>query len=41
VAHCVNRVGSMWTLFFTARQVTDYDSARAADTALFGRFFWR
>jgi glutamate-1-semialdehyde 2,1-aminomutase len=40
VPHCVNRVGSMWTLFFTAGPVTDYDSARAADTARFGRFFW-
>ncbi len=40
VPHCVNRIGSMWTLFFTAGPVTDYDSARAADTARFGRFFW-
>jgi glutamate-1-semialdehyde 2,1-aminomutase len=40
VPHCLNRAGSMWTLFFTAGPVTDYDSARAADTARFGRFFW-
>ncbi len=40
VPHCLNRVGSMWTLFFTAGPVTDYDSARTADTARFGRFFW-
>jgi glutamate-1-semialdehyde 2,1-aminomutase len=38
--HCLNRVGSMWTLFFTAGPVTDYDSAKTADTARFGRFFW-
>jgi glutamate-1-semialdehyde 2,1-aminomutase len=30
----------MWTLFFTAGPVTDYDSAKKADTARFGRFFW-
>jgi glutamate-1-semialdehyde 2,1-aminomutase len=30
----------MWTLFFTAHAVTDYDSARTCDTARFGRFFW-
>jgi len=35
----VNRVGSMLTLFFTAGAVTDYASAKAADTARFGAFF--
>lgn len=40
VPHCLNRAGSMWTLFFSAGPVTDYDSARTADTARFGRFFW-
>jgi len=40
LAHCVNRVGSMWTLFFTDGPVTDYDSAKKSDTARFGRFFW-
>jgi glutamate-1-semialdehyde 2,1-aminomutase len=40
VAFCLNRVGSMWTLFFSAGPVTDYDSAKQADTARFGRFFW-
>jgi glutamate-1-semialdehyde 2,1-aminomutase len=38
--HCVNRVGSMWTLFFTGGPVTDYDSAKKSDTAQFARFFW-
>jgi glutamate-1-semialdehyde 2,1-aminomutase len=38
--HCLNRVGSMWTLFFTEGPVTDYDSAKKSDTARFGRFFW-
>jgi glutamate-1-semialdehyde 2,1-aminomutase len=39
VAVVVNRVGSMLTGFFTAGPVTDYASARAADTARYGRFF--
>jgi glutamate-1-semialdehyde 2,1-aminomutase len=34
------RVGSMWTLFFNATPVTDYDTARQSDTARFARFFW-
>jgi glutamate-1-semialdehyde 2,1-aminomutase len=40
VPHCVNRAGSMWTLFFTAGPVTDYDTAKQADTSRFARFFW-
>jgi glutamate-1-semialdehyde 2,1-aminomutase len=35
----VNRVGSMITVFFCAGPVTDYASAKASDTARFGRFF--
>jgi glutamate-1-semialdehyde 2,1-aminomutase len=38
--HCLNRLGSMWTLFFTAGPVTDYESAKKSDTARFARFFW-
>ncbi|HKP45291.1 MAG TPA: glutamate-1-semialdehyde 2,1-aminomutase [Pyrinomonadaceae bacterium] len=34
-----NRVGSMWTTFFTAGAVTDWESARKSDRELFGRFF--
>ena len=33
------RQGSMMTLFFTAQPVSDYVSARTADTARFARFF--
>jgi glutamate-1-semialdehyde 2,1-aminomutase len=33
-----NRVGSMFTWFFTGSAVTDWDSAATSDTALFGRF---
>jgi len=34
----LNRVGSMWTWFFTAGPVTNYDDAAKSDTAAFGRF---
>jgi glutamate-1-semialdehyde 2,1-aminomutase len=34
-----NRVGSMFTWFFTADPVADWDSASKSDTAAFGRFF--
>lgn len=40
VPHQLARVGSMWTLFFTADPVTDYDTAKKCDTARFARFFW-
>ena len=30
----------MWTLFFNAEPVTDFDTARKSDTACFARFFW-
>jgi glutamate-1-semialdehyde 2,1-aminomutase len=33
-----NRVGSMWTWFFTPGPVTNYDQAARSDTAAFGRF---
>jgi glutamate-1-semialdehyde 2,1-aminomutase len=36
----VQRVGSMWTLFFNAEPVVDYDTAKKSDAARFGRFFW-
>ena len=35
----VNRVGSMFTMFFASEPVTDYASAKNSDTAAFGRFF--
>ena len=34
-----NRVGSMFTWFFTGRPVTDWDSASKSNTEQFGRFF--
>ena len=38
VALTTNRVGAMWTWFFTPGPVTDYDQAARSDTAAFGRF---
>jgi glutamate-1-semialdehyde 2,1-aminomutase len=35
----LNRIGTMLTGFFTAAPVTDWASARAADTSSFARFF--
>lgn len=37
-AMTANRVGSMFTFFFTDRKVTDWESAATCDTAKFGRF---
>jgi glutamate-1-semialdehyde 2,1-aminomutase len=39
VAMTYNRVGSMFTWFFTPGPVTDWDSAAKSDTEAFGRFF--
>ncbi|MBV9180901.1 MAG: glutamate-1-semialdehyde 2,1-aminomutase [Acidobacteria bacterium] len=36
---CVNRVGSMFTWFFTEGPVTDWNSASKSDTQAFARFF--
>lgn len=35
----VNRVGSMFTFFFTADPVSDWETAKRADSARFGQFF--
>jgi glutamate-1-semialdehyde 2,1-aminomutase len=35
----VNRVGSMFTFFFTPHPVTDWESAKASDTGRFRQFF--
>jgi glutamate-1-semialdehyde 2,1-aminomutase len=36
---CVQRVGSMMTLFFGVKSVRDYDDAAQVDTERFARFF--
>lgn len=38
--HQFNRVGSMWTLFFTSTPVTDLTTATTSDASRFARFFW-
>jgi glutamate-1-semialdehyde 2,1-aminomutase len=38
VSLTLNRVGSMWTWFFTPGPVTNYDEAAKSDTAAFGSF---
>jgi glutamate-1-semialdehyde 2,1-aminomutase len=35
----INRVGSMYTFFFSPDPVTDWDSAKKCDIARFGKFF--
>ena len=35
----INRIGAMFTFFFSSGPVTDWDSAKQCDTARFGRFF--
>ncbi|MCE9533130.1 MAG: glutamate-1-semialdehyde 2,1-aminomutase [Planctomycetes bacterium] len=40
VPHQINRVGSMWTFFFTGTPVVDLDTAKKSDTARFAKFFW-
>ena len=37
--YTINRVGSMFSLFFTEQPVTDFASASTSDTELFGRYF--
>jgi glutamate-1-semialdehyde 2,1-aminomutase len=40
VPHTLNRVGSMWTLFFAEGPVVDYDGAKKSDAGRFAKFFW-
>lgn len=35
----INRTGSMMSIFFTGKPVTDFESACASDTAMFGKYF--
>lgn len=39
MAHSINQVGSMYTLFFNPDAVTDFESAKKCDTQLFGSYF--
>ena len=35
----INRIGSMFTLFFTEKEVIDYDTAKTSDTGKFSAYF--
>lgn len=37
--YTINRIGSMFSIFFTEEPVVDFESAKTSDTALFGRYF--
>jgi glutamate-1-semialdehyde 2,1-aminomutase len=37
--YTINHIGSMYSLFFTDKEVFDFASAKYADTALFGKYF--
>ncbi|MCJ8166357.1 glutamate-1-semialdehyde 2,1-aminomutase [Pontibacter sp. E15-1] len=39
LSYTINRIGSMFSIFFTNEEVVDFDSAKTSDTALFGRYF--
>jgi glutamate-1-semialdehyde 2,1-aminomutase len=35
----INHFGSMFTLFFTEKEIIDFDSAKSSDTGIFGKYF--
>ncbi|MCS7284909.1 MAG: glutamate-1-semialdehyde 2,1-aminomutase [Hydrogenobacter thermophilus] len=39
IPHRINAVASMFTVFFTDGDVTDFQTAKKSDTQMFGRFF--
>ncbi|MHC4360367.1 MAG: aspartate aminotransferase family protein, partial [Planctomycetota bacterium] len=39
VPHTINRIASMFTVFFNPGPVTDYTSAAKSDTRLYARYF--
>jgi glutamate-1-semialdehyde 2,1-aminomutase len=40
IPHRIARMGSMMTLFFNAKAVTDWQTASQSDTERYSRFFW-
>ena len=40
LVHQITQVGSMYTLFFAAEPVTNYQQAVASDTERFAKYFW-
>jgi glutamate-1-semialdehyde 2,1-aminomutase len=39
IEHCINQVGSMFTVFFNRGPVSDYESAIKSDTGMHARYF--
>jgi glutamate-1-semialdehyde 2,1-aminomutase len=39
VKHTINKVGSMFTLFFSDRSIVDLDTAKTSDTVIFAKYF--
>lgn len=39
LSYSINHIGSMFSIFFTEKRVTDFDTAKTSDTALFGKYF--
>ena len=39
IGHQINRIGSMFTLFFNENEVTDYKTAAKSDTKRYGKYF--
>jgi len=39
ISHTVNRIGSMFTVFFTEGEVKNYNDAKRSDLKLFAKFF--
>ncbi len=39
ITHTINRIASMFTLFFNSGPVTDYDSAAKSDTRMYAKYF--
>jgi glutamate-1-semialdehyde 2,1-aminomutase len=37
--YTINQIGSMFTLFFTDKEVNNFSDAKTSDTALFGKYF--
>ncbi|EAY29707.1 glutamate-1-semialdehyde 2,1-aminomutase [Microscilla marina] len=37
--YTINHIGSMFSIFFTDQKVTDFETAKSCDTALFGKYF--
>ena len=37
---CVNRIGSLMSIFFTEQNVVDFNSATSSDTDAYAAFFW-